>query len=245
MTSEPNIADVIAGLEQAFRRLECPDTDALRGTINILAALSVVQPSPRARYVGRREARQELNDLANALELPIRRIEALSRTAARTLGGRQAIAMPRQLRRYVEAVRTAEIVEATERGRPKNTRAIRAARIIVNAFEAATLCRVDLPADGRANSEKPKLLEPLIRDVFKVIGIRASPRAMINAAIAVRQQSKRKHASAFREPAERHAVTAEQFFERMKQIDAVERQPLDYSAAATDALTSPAQRFRA
>jgi hypothetical protein len=226
MTEERTLTDVVAELERVFQNsgLECSDAVALRGTINTLAAVWVAQPSPPSRQVGRQEARQELDNLADALELPIRRIAVLSRTATRSLGGRRATVMARWLKGFAQEVRNAEIAEATRRGRAPNPRAAYAADLVIHAFEAITLRRIDLPSDARANSERPRGLEPLVRRVFQAIGIEGNAKAAIDAAI--RERGKKGDVrTPFPMLAASRSIGGKELFERMKQAEAVEAKP--------------------
>jgi hypothetical protein len=179
--------------------------------------LWIAKPTPPPRLVGRQEAKRELAVFAADVEILIENIGSWSTTASHSYGGRRAMAVARFLKKEAEAARTCEIVEPKQGGRPKTMRTIQAAIIVVDAFEGATSARIDLPANSRANSEKPKVLEPLVREVFQVIGIKASPKAAIHAALIERRKQERANCSG--QAPERHGITSDEFFERMQRIE--------------------------
>jgi hypothetical protein len=67
------------------------------------------------------------------------------------------------------------------------------------------------------NSERPKLLEPLVREVFQVIGIKASPKSAIHAILI--ERGKQGRANCGGQAPERHGITTDEFFERMQRIE--------------------------
>jgi hypothetical protein len=189
------VSDLDAKLEDAFRRFlkfrTIPTSEnALRLAIGCLAYFSTYKASPLAQFrkVGRKAARKELDDLADAAEKLIERFETLSATAISALGGRHIMTaigtQTRYLRDLAAVARDTDLnaaPDATGKGRPTKERAIYAASIIVGAFESITGCNADLPAN-RAQ-KRTRGLVPLTREIFALLGIEANAKFAVEAAL--------------------------------------------------------------
>ena len=73
---------------------------------------------------------------------------------------------------------------APRRGRPKKLLATRVALITIEMFEEITGFDA-----GTSNPGKPRVLEPLVRKAFSILGIDANPIAAVNAALGERHRS--------------------------------------------------------
>lgn len=92
--------------------------------------------------------------------------------------------------------------EAAGRGRPRKTAAAMAAFITVEYFEAITGSTVEKPV--REGNNKPRGLEPLVREILDVCGLNAAAKAAIAAAPKLAG-----HCTVVERPIE----TAEEYFE--------------------------------
>jgi hypothetical protein len=104
--------------------------------------------------------------------------------------------------------------EAAGPGRPRKAAAALAAAITIDAFEAITKSRVDLPPSE--TNDKPRGLEPLLREIFAVGGIDGNAKAAIAAAPMVAGLSRVTRGS---------VETAGEYFERAKHLQYAEEHP--------------------
>jgi hypothetical protein len=70
------------------------------------------------------------------------------------------------------------------RGRPRKLLAARVALITIEMFEEITGFKA-----GTSNPSKPRVLEPLVRNAFSILGIDGNPTAAVNAALGERHRS--------------------------------------------------------
>lgn len=238
-----------AELEAAFRcglkfRTTPNSEKALHLAVGCLAYFSTYEaPSLRQfRKVGRTAARKELDDLADAAEMLIKRFGALSATAISALGGRHImtpiVTQTRYLRDLAAVANLNAAPDAIEKGRPAKKRAIYAASIIVGAFELITGCNADLPANPA--QERTRGLVPLTRKIFALLGIEANAKAAVEAAltsndpIALRARSEIIQEGAVEQKGRKSHVpvlfgnivqSEKDFFERMKLAELDESSP--------------------
>jgi hypothetical protein len=223
---------VIAAIEDAFRNsgLQCDLNDAaLRGTINVLAALTIVWPSPASarKVVGRIAAEKEIGNLVKAAALLHGRLRTLSVTAIDALGGSHVeVAIEQKmkwLRDLADVARAAKIVAGRGRGSSKNQRAHYAAIVVINAFEKLAACTVD-----RSSRDRPRGLEPLVRRIFAALNIDGNPKAAIEA--AVRERARQIPAPTVSAKSSSAADSASELFERMRRTELAERSPKFWKA---------------
>ena len=223
---------VIAAIEDAFRNsgLPCDLNDAaLRGTINVLAALTVVRPSPASarKIVGRVAAEKEIKNLGKAVKLVHRQLRTLSVTAIDAFGGSHVeVAIEKEMKRLrdlADVVRAAKVVAGRGRGNSKKPRAHYAAGVVINAFEKLAACGVD-----RSSRDRPRGLEPLVRKIFAALNIDADPKAAIEAAL--RERARYIPAPTLTAKPSSAADSASELFERMRRSELVERSPKFWKA---------------
>jgi hypothetical protein len=213
----------------------CPDTEvAVEVAVGRLAYFSTYQSlpsSPQFCKIGHKDARKELDDLADSAEMLIARLRALSLTAFNSLaeqelqvGAKMYIkTMSSNLTALAKTARRAEVISARGRGREKNERANGAARIVVDAFEAISGCDADNPANisEKQFHDKPRGLEPLVRKIFELLHIEGHPKAAIEAAL--KERKKQRHPSGRGRPG--RLTTSKEFFERMRRTELASRGP--------------------
>jgi hypothetical protein len=226
------VDDVIAAIEDAFRKsgLQCDLNDAaLRGTINVLAALTIVQPSPDSarKVVGRVAAEKQIGNLVKTAALLHGQLRTLSATAIDALGGSHVeVAIEQKmkwLRDLVDAARAAKVVAGRGRGSSKNRRAHYAASVVINAFEKLAACTAD-----QSSRDRPRGLEPLIRKIFAALNIDADPKAAIEAAL--RERARQMPAPALTAKSNSAADSAAELFERIQRTELAERSPKFWKA---------------
>jgi hypothetical protein len=216
---------VIAAIEDAFRSLQCDlDDAALRWTINVLAALTIVPPSPASarKVVGCAAAEKEIENVGKTLELLHRQLRSLSVTAIDAYGGSHVeVGIEQEMKRvrdFANATRAAKVVAGRGRGNPKKPRAHYVAGVVINAFERLTGCAVD-----RSSRDRPRGLAPLIRKIFAALNIDANPKAAIEAAL--RERARQLPAPTLTTKPSSAADSASDFFERLRRRERVERSP--------------------
>ncbi len=206
---EQRLLAVRAALECAFRdHLKCDGSveklGALRSAVHDLEMLwmpSLFLGSPQSQTAGLKKAATELNTIAKSIETSIGRFEKSSKTAIDALGGLDIkMAATNWLRELADYVRdsardTKNFSAARKQQRPRDMYAIRAATIIIDAFQKISESNVVLPASGK--NKKPRGLEPLAERIFNLLDIKANAKAMIRAVgelkecgIAAKQQNK-------------------------------------------------------
>jgi hypothetical protein len=185
--------------------LECDSKDAafcLHWAVNQLASMWVLPPSPpcslpSSRKVGHKEARKELDALADAAEALKARLEALSGTSIDALTNQETRPQAMlwidktssDLSELAIGARDADVSNARGRGREKNKRASLAAGFVIDAVERISRCDADRPANisEKQANDKPRGLEPLVQNIFEVLHIKGNPKAAIEAALKERR----------------------------------------------------------
>ncbi len=149
------------------------------------------QPPPpieQFRKVGRTRARLELDKLAEAAETVIRRVDTLHEPAILALADLgimrgHVISLARSIALSARAADVSGVSAVAGRGKPKNNRAIGLACTVIFDFERLMGQRADLPVDVAGGARG---LELLVADIFEAVGIKASAKAAVRAALAAR-----------------------------------------------------------
>jgi hypothetical protein len=186
----PDLYGLANAVLDAFRRnLDLKDSDlaAVNVAVFRLAFAFAEEPwrmaRPKRRRIGRAAAKQECDDVADLAGHLAERLEQLSDTVTDVSGALD----PRRLRDLAAGMRSIEdFPTAVERGRPTNEPAIRAAAMVVGLFEQVTGSDADKAASG--SNQKARGVEPLMRDVFSVLCIKANAKAAIEAALKRRAE---------------------------------------------------------
>lgn len=249
--------DVLAEIDAAFRNGGLKIRDGLpeperkkaeavwSSAIHTLGAIAIYggdsgllsrSSQPQHHEVGKEEARKELNKLARAAEALVECFGMLSKTAIESLGGshiREPIATQcAWLRDLSEVARCAEISSAKGRARKKNQAAIRAATIVVEAFENFTGRRTDASTNDFWN-DRPAPLEPLVRQIFEIVGIKADAKHYLDLATIAPRQAHTKQAPLLFEHRTRgtFADSTELMFERMRRTELDKVSPKNWRRA--------------
>jgi len=179
---------VRAAIEKAFLQAgaDCtPDSTLIDSVIFSLGLVRGTSPPPSASLLG--NARKEIKAVIRCTEEACDCFDELSELTTDAMGGLDVkIAIERaqgQLKDIATWARHVKI-PTPARGRPKNWRATQTAITVIEAFEKITGFSVEI-----ANDDKPRLLEPLLREIFDILHIVGVPKAAIAAAIKEREHN--------------------------------------------------------
>jgi len=172
---------VAAALQDVFRK-RLPSIDS-NSDVVVFAAMrlaflkGIFGVTHPGRRIGRAAAKRECDDVADLADSLAESLEGLSNTVTDVTGTLDS----RRLRDLAKGMRSIkDFPNASKRGAPRNDLATQAALTIIEAFQKVTGGDVGKPAS--LMNAKARGIEPLVADVFKVLGIDASARAAIHAA---------------------------------------------------------------